>query len=172
MNSLKVPVTAKIRIFSDIGKSVEYAKMVESSGIALIAVHGRTREQKGPDTGLASWEHLKAIKNALKIPVIANGNILCYNDLIKCMKQTGCDGVMVAETNLYNPALFANVHMNSWDLGLEYLFLTEKYPCSFTCVRAHLFKIFQKVFERHHDLRDKMGKLKIIDEIKLAIEEI
>ena len=82
-------------------------------------MHGRTRDQKGVNTGLASWKHIKAIKDALSIPVFANGNILCYDDVIECLKQTGCDGVMIAEPNLYNPALFANLNPLAWDMGNE-----------------------------------------------------
>lgn len=123
---LTVPITVKIRIFEDVKKTIEYAKMIQSSGASILTVHGRTREMKGHKTGLADWSQIRAVKKALDIPVFANGNILYESDAIECLKQTGCDGVMSAEGNLYNPCIFSNIHPPSYQIALEVSALNNK----------------------------------------------
>ena len=107
--NLDVPVTAKMRILETREKTLEYAKVILSAGASVITVHGRQRDQKGHKTGLADWSMLRYLRENLPpdTVIFANGNILQHEDIERCLQETGADGVMSAEGNLYNPAIFA-----------------------------------------------------------------
>ena len=108
-NELQVPVTAKFRIQETKEKTLEYAKMILSAGANILTVHGRRREQKGHETGVADWSYIRYLRDNLpsETVIFANGNILNYDDLECCLEATGADGVMSAEGNLSDPTIFS-----------------------------------------------------------------
>ena len=109
VKAIKKPVTVKIRKgFDDEHvNAVEMAKIAEASGAAAVAVHGRTREQFY--SGKADWDIIRQVKEAVKIPVIGNGDLLTAEDVIAMEEQTGCDGFMIARGAQGNPWIFREV---------------------------------------------------------------
>lgn len=171
---LSVPITCKIRVFETIEKTVRYAKMIQDAGCTLLTVHGRLREQKGTVTGMADWRKIKAVKEALDIPVFANGNMIYHSDLDRCMQETGVDGVMSAEGNLYNPALFTPTLFASWFLVDQYLSIIDASPISANSsqAKAHIFKMFHACLAVHVDLRERLGSAYTFEQIKNITEEM
>ena len=109
VKAIKKPVTVKIRKgFDDEHvNAVEMAKIAEASGAAAVAVHGRTREQFY--SGKADWDIIRQVKEAVKIPVIGNGDLLTAEDVIAMEEQTGCDGFMIARGAQGNPWIFRQI---------------------------------------------------------------
>jgi nifR3 family TIM-barrel protein len=107
--AVSLPVTVKIRTGWDktCKNAVEMAKYLEDAGAALIAVHGRTREDMyapGVD-----YESIALVKQNVSIPVVGNGDIYCAGDALGMLEQTGCDGIMVARGALGNPFIFDEI---------------------------------------------------------------
>ncbi|KAL3688198.1 hypothetical protein R1sor_014507 [Riccia sorocarpa] len=105
-SNLKTPVSCKIRLFPDIKDTLAYARMLEEAGCSLLAVHGRTRDQKNGKLIRADWEAIREVREVLRIPVLANGNIRWLEDVQMCIAATGVEGVLSAESILENPAMF------------------------------------------------------------------
>ena len=110
VRAVKKPVTVKFRKgFNDESvNAVEFAKMAESCGVAAVAVHGRTREQYY--SGTADWDIIRRVKEAVKIPVIGNGDVFTPEDAGRLLEQTGCDGIMVARGAKGNPWIFHRIN--------------------------------------------------------------
>jgi len=184
--NLSIPVFCKMRVFDCVERTVKFARMLQDAGCQMLAVHGRTKEQKGRNTGLADWSKIRAVKyvtdaereacvcvcvrrsfclthacihsfihsfivllgrEALTIPVIANGNIQQFQDVAACLEATGADGVMSAEGILANPSLFHGPEaQDKCTLALEYLELAKRYPTSKNVLRLHLFWLFREEY--------------------------
>ncbi|RNF11983.1 putative dihydrouridine synthase (Dus) [Trypanosoma cruzi] len=161
---LRVPVTAKMRVFDDDALTLKYAEMLRDTSIAVLCVHGRTRHNK---RGLADMEKIRRVREHLRgsIPVIGNGNVLTFEDVRRNMSATMTDGYMCAEPLLWDPRLFAaplhpvrngrcfaecrEARLDAIRTAQEYLQLVQRYPVDLAFVKAHLFKMLFHSYEMH-----------------------
>jgi tRNA-dihydrouridine synthase B len=113
--AIRIPFTVKFRAGWDDENiiCVELAKMAEDCGLCAVALHARTREQGY--SGQARWEWIAAVKQAVKIPVIGNGDVRTPEDACAIVAQTGCDAVMIGRTAPANPWIFRQIaQYNKW----------------------------------------------------------
>ncbi|MBN1876770.1 MAG: tRNA-dihydrouridine synthase family protein [Anaerolineae bacterium] len=104
VQTVHVPVTAKIRLGWEMRTYMDVARIIEDSGASLLAVHGRTALQAYNVP--ADWDAIAEVKQALSIPVLASGDVACVADIARIKVHTGCDGVMIGRAAIGNPWIF------------------------------------------------------------------
>ena len=104
--AISIPMTIKIRSGWNASgtQAIDLSKMAEACGVDAIAVHPRTAKQGF--SGKADWPLIAAVKNAVSIPVIGNGDVVCAEDGLRMIQETGCDGVMIGRAAIGNPWIF------------------------------------------------------------------
>jgi tRNA-dihydrouridine synthase 1 len=173
-----VPISAKIRLLSDLPSSLSAARRIADAGADLITVHARTRHANKQLVGAADLSSLSAIVSALpEIPIIANGGVEFRDDVARVLRVTGARGVMASEALLENPGLFDAGAKQDFELSdvevlerqlafaREYEAIVEEEGGAkhiiggYGTVKAHLFKMLFRILsdDRFHDLRNSLG---------------
>ncbi|CAM9769779.1 unnamed protein product, partial [Hapterophycus canaliculatus] len=177
--NLSIPVTCKVRLLDSLEDTITMCKMLVAAGARIITVHGRTKEQKGRAVAACDWDAIRRIKEALPVPVFSNGAISSLEDVERCLRETGCDGVMSSEAVLERPGLFSdNVSTKTGqrmsqqdDLVLEYIELAKQSPpysrgrTSVPCLRGHMFKCLFTAMAVRTDLRARLTKARTLEDM-------
>lgn len=169
---LDTPVWVKIRVYESTERTVEYAKMLVRNGASLVAVHGRTRDQKGKNAGDADWDKIRAVKQAVDVPVVANGNVVCMDDVRRCIEQTRVDGVMSAWALLQDPGAFGERRERRMERCWEYLDIAERYETCLKMVRGHVFKMLRSRLDACMDMNERLARTRSVKEIRLVVKQL
>jgi len=195
--NLSCPVTAKVRLLTgqdkkiDIDKSLTLFDKLVDAGVSLLTVHGRTRFQKGEETGSADWESIRKVVDRVgkRIPVIANGNIKTFDDVRRCLAKTGADGVMSSESILEYPPLFTETQTEAVNftrigpsrlqIAREYLSFCQIYPpeqggggSGMQCIRMHLDVFLHEDWKQHPNLRESLLQANAFKNLYDIIKEL
>ncbi len=182
--SLDVPVTAKMRVLDSPDRTVEIARNIEKAGAAALTVHGRT--QKQGYSGKVNLETIKAVKNAISIPVIANGDIRDENIASHVLEYTQCDGLMIGRAAVGDPYIFRRISHyietgemlpnRTFDERLddffEYAKLSRRYEMLAYSDLKRKAQRFLKNRENIKSVRERMNGAMDIDSIMEIMEEV
>lgn len=186
VNSVKIPITVKMRMGWDFDNlnAPTIAKIAEEEGAKLVTVHGRTRSQMYE--GTANWDFIASVKDVVKIPVIANGDIKSSKDVVECLKRSKADGVMIGRGSYGKPWLFKQISEE-----LQGKVFLEPFPIEkgkillnhFEKIIDHYGETIGMPVARKHiawysaglkgsgEFRNEINKMKDLDEIRNKINE-
>ena len=184
LNDFNIPLTVKIRAGWDFDNinAVPFAQMVESAGAAAIIVHPRTRSQFF--SGLSNWDIIRQVKEAVKIPVVGNGDVNSADDAMRMYRETGCDSVMIGRGALGKPWIFRQIREQMGGVNGETPFVQqiicehidkvlEHYqdPRALIPMRAH-FAYYTKGYVNGSKARQRIFASTDAEEIKKIMEEL
>ena len=186
IENVQKPVTVKMRLGwdKDSINCVSLAKKLEAAGVAAVAVHGRTRNQMYE--GKADWSYIKAVKEAVSIPVIGNGDITSVQAAKKMLEETGCDAIMIGRGVLGDPWLIQRcVHFLSTNEVLEETSVDEKFELALSHAR-NLVELkgerigmnemrghaawYMKGIKYSHRVKDFISAMKTYDEFVIILK--
>ncbi|HWT73889.1 MAG TPA: tRNA dihydrouridine synthase DusB [Mobilitalea sp.] len=186
-SAISKPVTVKIRkgFQEDCVNAVEVAKIAEENGAAAVAVHARTREQFY--SGQADWEIIRAVKEAVSVPVIGSGDVFTPEDAKQMLLQTGCDAIMLARGTRGNPWIFEQLkaYLDNGtfipkptleevkDMILRHAILSVEYKGEFIGIREMRKHVawYTTGFHGSAKLRNRVNEIENMEDLKRLLEE-
>ncbi|KZT01053.1 FMN-linked oxidoreductase [Laetiporus sulphureus 93-53] len=176
-HSLIVPVSAKLRLCQPASATLDLAQRLENVGASWITLHARTVSARRRRQGAADLEQVKRLKENLTTPVVSNGNVRLWKDVEANRAVTGADGMMVGETLLGNPCLFANVLPDPVDISREYLDLCREDPGTATIetVRTHVRHFIDHQCSRRpwfNKFRAELTQCESLDDIEYTLRKV
>jgi len=194
-SNIKIPIFVKIRLLDTVPETIELCQQLITAGASLIAIHARYRVnlvgRTGPGArdGAAHLDQIVTIKQVIDdwnkqnnhkyIPIIANGNVRCYDDVIKNLEFTKADGIMTAEGILDDPAIFSRYDNNKnyppdkIDLAIEYIELVEKHPVMMKSIIFHVRRILKEELAAYQLMEDLVAcqSLQAVKKVVLEAKE-
>ncbi|KAI0628452.1 FMN-linked oxidoreductase [Trametes polyzona] len=169
--SLPVPISAKLRLCQNTSSTPDLGERLEAAGASWLTLHARHVSARRRRQGAADLAQVRVLKSRVRIPVVSNGNVRTWEDVQRNRAETGADGVMVGETLLANPCLFANVTPDPVKISLEYLALCREYPGTATMatIQTHVRHFVDHQCGRRpwfNKFRAALGQCASVDDIE------
>jgi tRNA-dihydrouridine synthase 4 len=158
-------VSIKIRVHHDLRETVDFVKMVESSGVDYITIHGRRRSQRSSEP--VNSEAIALVKSVAGVPIVANGDVFSLGDAERIVGITGVDGVMAARGLMENPALFAGFKKTPWGAVERFLHYNANYgPLPYQLALHHVGEMLRDMMtkkERAEMTRNSGSIVELLD---------